>query len=246
MLRDDVREMGEEAFVDDLERILNSGRHLLELVNEVLDLSKIEAGRMDLNPETFAVAPVIRATADTVRPVVEKRHTLELDMTDDLGEMYADETKLKQSLNNLLSNSGKFTENGRDELLAEVHERVQEVQAEQEEEGATVPTPGPEEASGDEETEAATGEGDGAEPSSDQEDDVETQHGASPDADDEVPVETRDGASPRSRAGACRRGRFKRFVLRRARPRGRTARVAGGRQRAQLQHAEPAARAARL
>jgi CheY-like chemotaxis protein len=98
----------------DLRRIHDSGRHLLNLINDVLDLSKIAAGKVDLFPETFEVKPKLLDIVSTVRPLVEKNaNTLTVHCPDNIGTMHTDFTRLKQCLLNLLSNAGKFTERGR-------------------------------------------------------------------------------------------------------------------------------------
>jgi signal transduction histidine kinase len=114
MLAEDFEdEEGLEDYIPDLHKIRAAGRHLLALVNDVLDLSKIEAGRMDLYLETFAVSRLIDDVVSTVQPLVEKSaNTLEVRCADGLGTMHADLTKVRQSLFNLLSNAAKFTERG--------------------------------------------------------------------------------------------------------------------------------------
>jgi signal transduction histidine kinase/CheY-like chemotaxis protein len=102
-----------EQMVQDLERIRSSGKHLLALINDILDLSKIEAGKMELSLETFPVQALLTDVVDTVRPLVAKNsNTLVLQVPDDPGSMYADLTRLRQSLFNLLSNAAKFTDHG--------------------------------------------------------------------------------------------------------------------------------------
>ena len=97
----------------DLQKIRSAGRHLLALINDVLDLSKIEAGKMELHLETFELRPVLDAVATTVAPLIEKNgNTLRLELADDLGTMRADATRVRQILFNLLSNASKFTEHG--------------------------------------------------------------------------------------------------------------------------------------
>ena len=97
----------------DLQRINAAGKHLLALINDILDLSKIEAGRMDLFLETFEVGQLISDVRSIVQPLVEKNgNTLIVEYPDDLGTMHADQTKLRQTLFNLLSNAAKFTEQG--------------------------------------------------------------------------------------------------------------------------------------
>jgi GAF domain-containing protein/CheY-like chemotaxis protein len=91
----------------------HKSKHLLDLINDILDLSKIEAGKMELFLETFDVATLIRDVVTTVQPLVEKNaNTLDVDCADDLGDMHADLTKVRQVLFNLLSNASKFTERG--------------------------------------------------------------------------------------------------------------------------------------
>jgi signal transduction histidine kinase/CheY-like chemotaxis protein len=109
--RDDID--GSEQMVLDLERIRSSGKHLLALINDILDLSKIEAGKMQLSLETFSVQSLLTDVIDTVRPLVARNsNNFQLVMPDDPGEMHADLTRLRQSLFNLLSNAAKFTDKG--------------------------------------------------------------------------------------------------------------------------------------
>ena len=113
MLQEEAGDLGAESFVADLQKIHASGRHLLELINAVLDLSKIEAGKMDLYLETFDVPGLARDIAAVIRPLAEKNaNRLEIRAGEDLGTMHADLTKVRQSLFNLLSNACKFTERG--------------------------------------------------------------------------------------------------------------------------------------
>jgi PAS domain S-box-containing protein len=113
MLEEEARDEGHAQYGPDLQKIRSAGRHLLALINDVLDLSKIEAGKMDLHLESFDLREVVRTAAATVRPLVEKNgNTLRLELDGDLGEMWADVTRVRQVLLNLLSNAAKFTENG--------------------------------------------------------------------------------------------------------------------------------------
>lgn len=113
MLQEEAEEEGQDAFVPDLKRITNSGRHLLALINDILDLSKIEAGKMELYEETFEIEPMILEVVSTVHPLIQKKaNTLEVRSDPEIGSMHADLTKIRQSLFNLLSNASKFTENG--------------------------------------------------------------------------------------------------------------------------------------
>ena len=114
MLTEDAGDQALDGFVADLRRIHASGKHLLSLINDVLDLSKIEAGRMDLYLETFDVANMLQNVVSTVQPVVETNaNRLEVLAGPELGAMHADLTKVRQSLFNLISNAAKFTEHGK-------------------------------------------------------------------------------------------------------------------------------------
>ncbi|MCT7983997.1 PAS domain S-box protein [Laspinema sp. A4] len=112
-----LEEEAEEAdildFIPDLKKIQFAGKHLLSLINDILDLSKIEAGKMDIYLETFEVAQVIEAAVATIHPLVQKNgNQLQLNAPSHLGQMYSDLNKVRQVLLNLLSNAAKFTENG--------------------------------------------------------------------------------------------------------------------------------------
>ena len=101
---------GRRAFIPDLHKIKAAGRHLLALINDILDLSKIEAGKADLFLETFDIESMIRDVATTMQPLIEKNsNRLVMDIPADIGSMHADLTKVRQSLFNLLSNASKFT-----------------------------------------------------------------------------------------------------------------------------------------
>ena len=113
MLREDVIDLNVPEIAPDLERICLSGTHLLGLINDILDISKLESGRMELYPETFVVKKIIDDAVATIRPELEKRsNALHLDFSPDIENMFADLTKLKQILLNLLSNATKFCKNG--------------------------------------------------------------------------------------------------------------------------------------
>ncbi|MCC5607763.1 HAMP domain-containing protein [Nostoc sp. CHAB 5834] len=115
LLEDDATDLGLSAdFITDLETINSAGKHLLHLINEILDLSKIEAGKMTLYPETFEIATLIQNVVLTVKPAIEKNaNVLEVHFDEQLGMMYADQTRMRQVLLNLLSNASKFTTNGK-------------------------------------------------------------------------------------------------------------------------------------
>jgi signal transduction histidine kinase/CheY-like chemotaxis protein len=119
LLLEDARDLGRTDEIESLERVVRAGRHLLTLINEVLDLSKIEAGRMDLQLEEFPIAPLIDEVAQTVRTIAEANHdTLEVECAADIGSMHADATRVRQALLNLAGNAVKFTENGRVTIAA--------------------------------------------------------------------------------------------------------------------------------
>ena len=120
MLQEEAEEIGEEAFIPDLQKVNAAGKHLLGLINDILDLSKIEAGRMDLVLETFEVGQMVRDVQSIVQPLVEKNgNTLTVSCPDNLGSMHADQTKVRQTLFNLLSNAAKFTDHGTISLTVE-------------------------------------------------------------------------------------------------------------------------------
>ena len=119
MLQEDAVEQQLDEFGADLEKINGAGRHLLALINDILDLSKIEAGKMELSLETFEVAKMIDDVASTIQPMVEKNsNTLRIEHAENLGWMHADQIKVRQAISNLLSNSVKFTHEGRITLEA--------------------------------------------------------------------------------------------------------------------------------
>jgi GAF domain-containing protein/CheY-like chemotaxis protein/anti-sigma regulatory factor (Ser/Thr protein kinase) len=113
MLQEDATDLGAEQFTDDLGKINAAGKHLLELINAVLDLSKIEAGKMELYLETFDVGGLVRDIAAVIKPLAGKNsNRLDVRCSDGIGSMHADLTKVRQALFNLLSNACKFTERG--------------------------------------------------------------------------------------------------------------------------------------
>jgi signal transduction histidine kinase len=113
MMVGNAARFGTEKALEPLRRVLGSGRHLLALINDILDLSKIEAGRMELHLETFPLAPVIEDVAKTIEPMATKSgNRLVIDCPADLGTIHADQTRVRQSLLNLASNANKFTEKG--------------------------------------------------------------------------------------------------------------------------------------
>jgi PAS domain S-box-containing protein len=113
MLQEQAEEDGRPDYLADLGKIHSAGQHLLSVINDILDLSKIEAGKMELYLETFELRPLVDDVATTVRPLVEKRgNRLVLEAPEALGTMHGDKTRLRQVLLNLLSNASKFTEAG--------------------------------------------------------------------------------------------------------------------------------------
>ncbi len=120
MLEEEAQERDEQEFVSDLQKILSAGHHLLTLINSILDLSKIEAGKMDLYVEPFQVETVVADVVSTIRPLVQKNgNELQVSVDEAVGTMRADLTKLRQSLFNLLSNASKFTRQGSITLTVE-------------------------------------------------------------------------------------------------------------------------------
>lgn len=123
MLIEEITDLGTPALIPDVQKIHGAGQHLLGLINNILDLSKVEAGKVELFLETFAIAPLIEEVAATLRPLMAKNHnTLVINCPDTIGSMQADITKLRQILFNLLSNASKFTENGTITLAVERRE----------------------------------------------------------------------------------------------------------------------------
>jgi PAS domain S-box-containing protein len=113
LLRDEATDRGLEDFLPDLKKIHGAAKHLLALINDVLDLSKIESGKLELVLETFDVPTMIRDVVTTIEPLAQKNaNRLRVRCPDDVGTMLADLTKVRQSLFNLLSNACKFTESG--------------------------------------------------------------------------------------------------------------------------------------
>jgi PAS domain S-box-containing protein len=113
MLQEQVAEDGHPEYAADLAKIDSAGKHLLSVINDILDLSKIEAGKMELFLETVALGPLIGDVASTIRSLVEQRgNRFEVRVPAELGSMRTDATRLRQVLLNLLSNASKFTERG--------------------------------------------------------------------------------------------------------------------------------------
>ncbi|HYH41186.1 MAG TPA: response regulator [Burkholderiales bacterium] len=113
MLLEDAHDLDRDDEVEPLERILRAAKHLLALINDILDLSKIEAGKMELHPELFSIGPLVEDIAATVRPMAEKNgNEVHVECPPGAGSMIADTTRVRQALLNLASNAVKFTEKG--------------------------------------------------------------------------------------------------------------------------------------
>jgi signal transduction histidine kinase len=120
MLREDAEVL--EQDLEPLDRVLGAARHLLTLINDVLDLSKIEAGRMELHLQTFPLTPLIEDVVKTLEPLAAKNaNRLLVDCEAALGTVHADQTRLRQALLNLASNANKFTEKGTITTAAKTH-----------------------------------------------------------------------------------------------------------------------------
>jgi signal transduction histidine kinase len=114
MLLEDAAAEGDADAAADLDKIHGAGQHLLRLVNQVLDLSKIEAGKMELFTETLDVSETVRDAVESCRDLAEKKgNDLTVKLDDELGTMTGDEKKLRQVIAQLLDNAAKFTHNGR-------------------------------------------------------------------------------------------------------------------------------------
>jgi signal transduction histidine kinase len=111
MLREDVEASKQDT--EPLDRVLGAGRHLLALINDILDLSKIESGRMELNLDTFALPPLIDDVVKTIEPLAARSgNQVAVHCDAALGTLHADQMRLRQALLNLMSNANKFTEKG--------------------------------------------------------------------------------------------------------------------------------------
>jgi PAS domain S-box-containing protein len=123
MLQEDARDFNREDEVEPLDRVQRAARHLLALINDVLDLSKIEAGRMELHIESFLVAPLINDVVKTVEPMATKNaNRLVVNCSPAVDSMRSDQIRVRQALLNLASNAVKFTENGTITITAQQRE----------------------------------------------------------------------------------------------------------------------------
>jgi signal transduction histidine kinase len=111
MLREDAEALKQDT--EPLDRVLGAGRHLLALINDILDLSKIEAGRMELQLEPFALAPLIADVVKTIEPLAARNaNQVAVQCDAEIGTLHADQMRLRQALLNLMSNANKFTDQG--------------------------------------------------------------------------------------------------------------------------------------
>jgi CheY-like chemotaxis protein/nitrogen-specific signal transduction histidine kinase len=113
MLIEEAEDAGQDDFIPDLKKINQAGNHLLSLINDVLDLSKIESGKMEAFAENFAIGALIDQVSGTAQPLMAKNNNhFKIERGKNLGDVFQDVTKLRQSLLNLLSNAAKFTHEG--------------------------------------------------------------------------------------------------------------------------------------
>jgi len=113
MLMEDAEDEGNKEAAGDLNKIHGAGKHLLSLINDVLDLAKIESGRMDIHLETFEVRPMVDDVVATIEALMQKNdNRLKVEVDETLDTMHADVTKVRQAILNLLSNAAKFTHEG--------------------------------------------------------------------------------------------------------------------------------------
>ncbi len=112
MLLEDARDLKRDDEIEPMERVLRAGRHLLELINDILDLSKIEAGKMDLHADTFPIALLVGDVVKTIEMTGKNGNRIVLECPSDIGSMHADQIRVRQVLLNLMSNANKFTKDG--------------------------------------------------------------------------------------------------------------------------------------
>lgn len=120
LLIDDVQDDGNEDYLPDLQKIQRAGQHLLGLINDILDLSKIEVGKIELFVEDIDLSDLLADVGNTIRPIAEKKgNTLEIRTECEIASIKSDMTKLRQNFFNLLSNAAKFSENGKIEVVVD-------------------------------------------------------------------------------------------------------------------------------
>jgi signal transduction histidine kinase/DNA-binding response OmpR family regulator len=113
LLREDARDLKRDEEIEPLDRVLGAARHLLALINDILDLAKVEAGRMELHLESFSVAPLIEDVVKTLEPLAaKKRNRIDVDNGPEIGVVHADQMRVRQILLNVAGNANKFTERG--------------------------------------------------------------------------------------------------------------------------------------
>ena len=113
LLIEEASELRPEQFIPDLQNIRSAGTHLLGLINDVLDLSKVEAGKTTMHLEDFEILPTVLDVVSTLKPLLVKHgNRLDLDCPADIGSMHADAAKVRQCLMNLVGNATKFTDHG--------------------------------------------------------------------------------------------------------------------------------------
>jgi signal transduction histidine kinase/CheY-like chemotaxis protein len=123
MLREDAADLQREDEIEPLDRVLRAARHLLALINDILDLSKIEAGRMELHLETFSLAPLIEDVVNTIETLAAKNENrIEVQCDSGIETLHADQIRVRQALLNLVSNANKFTSKGTVTIEARPHE----------------------------------------------------------------------------------------------------------------------------
>ncbi len=125
MLEEEIRECKKPRLLQDVKSVHAASKHLLNLIDGILDISKIEAGKMQLYAERFDLKTMIKNTISTLHPLIEnKANAIKIIFDDNLGEVYTDLTKVRQIVFNLLSNASKFTEQGI--ITLEVHKYTKE------------------------------------------------------------------------------------------------------------------------
>lgn len=131
LLLEDAPEVGCEEFVPDLNKIQNAGTHLLSLINDILDLSKIQAGNVKLEVDEFSIESLVENVASTAKPWIGNNgNVLEIEGARSAGKMHADFGKMRQILLNLLNNAAKFTKNGKVKLTVSRLKGTGEIDAE--------------------------------------------------------------------------------------------------------------------
>lgn len=125
LLAEDAKDMGFEGFVPDLQKIRSSGIHLLAIINNILDISRIESGKIDIHLEIFDIRNMVESIVTTINPAITKKGNELNVLADDVGTMCADPDKIQQTLFNILNNANKFTDYGTITLRVERQERTE-------------------------------------------------------------------------------------------------------------------------